>query len=190
MCIWPSSQSRSPLSITYGHCLVQCFVSIVASVTCSILILTSYYLHMCLIAYHACASPSFFYSLVPRVTHAVVNRTHSHTPSCPQFLRELCKTVTACGGFLRQVYDIPARATGEDDLRGTFGSDPLDEEYVQNWFARPDADSTMNSTLNLYAFARLRQLWRKMYCSLIDCKVADGSAQRKLRLHAVFRHQH
>ena len=146
---------------------------------------------MCLIAYHAWASPFFFFILWSRASRMLssIARIHTHPP-CPQFLRELCKTVTACGGFLRQVYDIPTLAAGEDDLRQTFGSDPLDEEYVQNWFARPDADTTMNSTLNLYAFARLCQLWRKMYCSLIDCKVADGSAQRKLRLHAVFRHQH
>ena len=72
--------------------------------------------------------------------------------------------MTAGGGFLKHVYNTPGlglRATGEDDLLDqTFGSDPLDEEYVQNWFARPDADTIMNSTLNLYAFARLCQLWR------------------------------
>ena len=86
----------------------------------------------------------------------------SHTPSCLQCLRQLCTAVTAGGGFLKHVYNTPGlglRATGEDDLVDqTFGSDPLDEEYVQNWFARPDADTIMNSTLNLYAFARLCQL--------------------------------
>ncbi len=70
-----------------------------------------------------------------------------------QFLKDLCKTAVACGGFLKHLYAVPyataSGRTGQDGVRETFGADPLDDEYIHNWFARPDADTAVNCTLNM-----------------------------------------
>ena len=126
---------------------------------------------------HACCPSHAYRAITTLSLHVYIHvcvccvctPLHSLTPSpLLQFLKDLCKTAIACRRFLKHLYAVPyataSGRTGQDGVRETLGAgaDPLDDEYVHNWFARLDVDTAMNCTLNMYddtprARARLHQ---------------------------------